>query len=117
MTPTNTIKQVRVFVGLVKYYRYMWGKWSHLLQPLTALTSTKVTSKWTDVEQQAIDKIKQIVACDTLLIYPDFNKGFDIHTDDSGFQLGALIIQDGKPIALYIHKLIVPQLEYTVTEK
>ena len=50
MTPPINQKQVRSFIGLVNYYRDMWGKLSHLLQPLTALTSKKVKFKWTSVE-------------------------------------------------------------------
>ena len=73
ITPPKNIIQVRSILVLVNYYRDMWYRRSHLLQPLTALPSTKVNFKWTDVEQQAFDKIKQIVARETLLIYPDFN--------------------------------------------
>ena len=40
------------------------------------------------------DEIKQIVDNDTLLIYSDFNKGFDIHAYTSKLQLVAVIIQD-----------------------
>ena len=105
MTPPNNIRQVRVFLGLVKYYRDIWSRQSHLLQPLTGLTSTKVTIKWEDVKQQVFDKNKQTVANDTLLIYPDFNERFYIHTDASNFQLVAVISQNGKPIAFYSRKL------------
>ena len=45
MTPPNNIRQVRAFVGLVNYYRDIWAKFSHLLQPLNLLISTKVTFK------------------------------------------------------------------------
>ena len=38
------------------------------------------------------DEIKRIVARNNLLIYPDFNKRFDIYTDASDSQLGAVII-------------------------
>ena len=58
MPPKNIIK-VHVFVGLVYYYRDMWGKRSHLLKHLTALTSTKVKFKWTDVIKKAFGEIKQ----------------------------------------------------------
>ena len=51
------------------------------------------------------------------LIYPDLSKGFDIHTDDSEFQMVAVISQTGKPIAFYIHKLTKSQQGYKVTEK
>ena len=36
-----------------------------------------------------------------LLTYPDFNENFKIHTDAENFKLGAVILQKGKPIALY----------------
>ena len=96
MTPQKNIRQMRVFVGLVKYYMDVWARRSNLLQSLTVLTSTQETFKWTDVKQQALDKSRQVVARDTLLIYLYFNDIFDIHTNASGFQLGAVIIQSGK---------------------
>ena len=77
----------------------MWAKQSYLLQPLTVLTSMKVKFKWTVAKQKSFDDIKLIVDCNTLLIYPDFNKYYDIHTGASEYQLGAVIVQDGKPIA------------------
>ena len=75
------------------------GQQSHLLQLLTALTPTKVKFKWTDVEQKSFNEIKLIVSHETLLIHPDFNKTIDIHTYAIDFQIGAVISQDGKPIA------------------
>ena len=108
---------MRAFIVLVNYYRDMWAKRSHLLNPLTALTSNKVNFKWTDAEQEALDEIKRIVSCNTLLIYPDFNKHFDIHMDTSDFQLGAVISQDDKPIAFNSRKLAGHQTQYKVTEK
>ena len=95
----------------------MWSKRSHLLQPLTALTSKKVKFKWSVVEQKSFNKIKRIVARNTSLIYQDFNKRFGIPTDASEFQLGAVISQDGKEIAFYSRKLTGPQTWYTVTVK
>ena len=117
MMPPNNIKYVRAFLGLLNYYRDMWAKWSHLLHSLTSLTSTEVEFKWTYVEQKEFDKIKQIFACDTLLIYTDFNEHFYIHTDASDFQLGAVIRQNGKLIDFYSRKLTEAQSHYTVMEK
>ena len=68
-TPNNT-KEVLAFIGIVNYYRDMWAKRSHLLDPLTALTSHKVKFKWTDLEQKAFEGIKRAVSRDTLLAYP-----------------------------------------------
>ena len=114
--PTNR-KGVRRFIGLVNYYRDMWGKRSEILTPLTALTSMKAKWKWTDVEQNAFDTMKKIMARETILAYPDFDKPFEIHTDASAYQLGACISQGGKPIAFYSRKLTPTQMRYTTTER
>ena len=55
-----------------------------MLAPLTKLTSIKRNLEWTQVKQDAFDKIKRIVARDTLLTYLGFNETFKIHTDASG---------------------------------
>ena len=117
MTSPKNQKQIFSFIVLVDYYRDMWAKQSYLLQPLTALTPNKVNFKWTVVEQKPFDEIKQIVACDNLLIYLDFNKQFDVHIYSIGFQVGLFIRQDSKSIAFYRHKLTGPKTRYTVTEK
>ena len=58
MTPPINKKQAGSFIGLVNYYRDMWGKRSHLLKPLTELTSKKVKFKWTHIEKKSFDEIK-----------------------------------------------------------
>ena len=52
-----------------------------------------------------------------MLAYPDFTQRFDLHTDTSDYQLGAVISQKGRPIAFYSRKLTGAQTRYTVTEK
>ena len=117
MTPPKNTNKVREFIGIVKYYRDIWAKGSHLIHPLTALTSHKITFKWTDVEQKVFDDINSAVYQDTLLAYTDFNKRFDIHKYPRNYYLGAVLIQNGKPIDLYRRKLTGPQKRYTLTEK
>jgi hypothetical protein len=81
--PPTTRKQLRRFIGMVNYYRDMWPQRSHLLAPLSALTSCKVRWKWTNEHQEAFDKMKALIAKETLLTFPDFAKEFEIHTDAS----------------------------------
>ena len=52
-----------------------------------------------------------------LLGYPEFNDPFEIHTDASKLQLGAVISQKGKPIAFCYRKMNSSQQNYTTTEK
>jgi hypothetical protein len=95
----------------------MWPRRSEILAPVTRLTSKDVPFQWTDIEQQAFDKMKAIVCHKVLLLYPDFNKPFHIHTDASHYQLGAVISQDNHPIAFYSCKLQPAQIRYTTTER
>jgi hypothetical protein len=73
--------------------------------------------KWTDEMQQAIDKMRLFMAADALAAYPDTNKRFDVYTDASDFQLGACIIQEGRPVAYFSQKLTKSQQNYTTMEK
>ena len=108
MKPPTSRKEVQKFIGVIKYYRDMWPIRSHMLAPLTILTSIKRKFKWTQVEQDAFENINHIVARDTLLTYLDFNKTFKIHTDTRAFQLGAVINHRYKPITFYSKKLLMP---------
>jgi RNase H-like domain found in reverse transcriptase/Integrase zinc binding domain len=46
-----------------------------------------------------------------------FQHGKEVHTDASHYQLGAVISQEGKPIAFYSRKLNPAQTRYTTTER
>ena len=83
----------------------MWPRRSHTLAHLTKLAYTKRSFKWAQSKQDAFEKIKQIVAHNTLSTYPDFNETFKIHADTSTFRLGEVISQKGKPIAFYGREL------------
>ena len=91
IAPPKNKKQLQRFLGMVNYYCDMWIQQSEVLVPLTHFISSNIKFEWTNVEQTAFDKIKQIVRHETLLSYPDFNKPFEIHTDTSHTQLGVVI--------------------------
>ena len=110
-------KELRSFIGVVNYYRDMWIRRSHILAPLAALTSDGVKWDWKEEHSKAFNDMKNVIAKEVMLSYPDFNKPFVIHTDASHYQLGAVISQDNKPIAFYSRKLIPAQQRYTTTER
>jgi hypothetical protein len=117
IAPPKNRKELRRFIGMVNYYRDMWVRRSHVLAPLAELTSKTVKWKWTEEHQTAFDDMKKIIAKEVLLAYPNFDEEFVIHTDASHTQLGAVISQNGRPIAFYSRKLKPEQTRYTTTER
>jgi hypothetical protein len=114
----NNVKELRHFLGMVQYYRDMWARRSKMLAPLTDLVrecgETKTTRKnktkkqpwrWDLIHQQAFNNIKAAIAKETVLAYPDFSKPFEIYTEASSMQLGAVITQDNRPVAFSSRKL------------
>ncbi len=117
LEPPNNKRELRCLIGLINYYRDVWPQQLHLMAPLTAMISKNVPFKWLPLHQKAFDDLKRVISKEVLLSYPDFNKPFDIHTDASDLQLGAVISQNNKPIAFYSRKLNSTQKNYTVGEK
>ena len=44
--------------------------------------------------------------------HPDFSGEFHVYADASDYQLGAVIMQEGKPLAYYTRKLNKAQTKY-----
>jgi hypothetical protein len=102
---------------MMQYYHDLWARWSNMLTPLTSLvgecgqtksTKAKGTKKvpwhWDKVHQRAFNHIKATITKDLVLAYPDYSKVFEIYTDASSKQLGAVITQDNRPIAFFSQK-------------
>ena len=119
----RTTTEVRRLIGMVQYYRDLWKRRSHILQPFTELSSGPKGKKitWTPELEKAFNDIKKMVCKETMLNYPDWSKPFIIHTDASDYQLGAVISQkygdEYKPLAFFSRKLNKAQKNYTTTEK
>jgi hypothetical protein len=113
----KTKKELRKFIGMVNYYRDMWIRRSDILAPLASLTSKTAKWQWTEQHNNAFELMKNVVSKETLLTYPNFNLPFEIYTDASNTQLGAVICQNKKPLAFYSRKLNPAQSRYTTTER
>ncbi len=108
-----------MLIGCIKYYRDMWPSCAHILKLLVDQYGLKKKApiNWTDEMQKAFNKMHLLVVANALTAYPDHNKQFDIYTDASDFQLGACIIQDGRPVAYFSCKLEKSQQNHTTMEK
>jgi hypothetical protein len=131
LSPPKNVKALRHFLGIVQYYRDLWEKRSDTLAPLTDLVgecgATKTSKKkgnkkirpwhWDASHQKAFEDIKATIARDVVLAYPDFTKTFEIFTDASSRQLGAVVTQNNRPIAFFSRKFSEAQTKYSVTEQ
>ena len=107
----NVLRRILV-LGIVQYYRDIWEKRTDLLAPLTDLVAecrtTKVVKRkkcrkdgkptkqskpwcWEVEHDAAFKKIKEIIARDVCLAFPQFDLPFGIYTDASNCQLGGVI--------------------------
>ena len=84
----------------------------------TRATKTKRTPwHWDDVHQTAFENIKTAIAKDVVLAYPDYAQGFEIYTDSSKFQLGAVITQSNRPLVFFSQNLNTVQHKYDVIKQ
>ncbi|CAC5415726.1 unnamed protein product [Mytilus coruscus] len=93
--PKN-VKEVRMFLGLCNYYRKFIHNYSKITSPLNQLLHKDQQFKWTDECQRSLETLKTKLTSAPILVFPDFNKEFILHTDASGTAIGYVLGQHDK---------------------
>jgi hypothetical protein len=101
------VKQLRGFLGLTGYYRRFIKGYAIVSQPLTKLLK-KNAFEWNVEAEQAFVKLKEAMMNTPVLGLPNFNKEFVVETDACDIGIGAVLTQDGHPIA-YMSKALSPK--------
>ena len=57
VAPTNK-NQLRSYIVVINYFRYMWKHRQDILTPLTKMTSKHATWNWTEEHQKALEHMK-----------------------------------------------------------
>ena len=98
-TPSN-VCELRGFPGLVGYFGI-------IARSLTNLLKKDSMFVWTPEHDSAFTTLKQALSTALVLALLDFSLPFHIETDASGTGVGAVLQQNGHPLA-YISKALGP---------
>ncbi|EYB94915.1 hypothetical protein Y032_0166g90 [Ancylostoma ceylanicum] len=124
--PRN-VSDLRTFLGMASYYRKFILGFSKIAKPLYNLTSPKMEWKWTAVESNAFESLKEVMTKAPVLAQPDVaaaaneSRPFIIYTDASGDGLGAVLCQEGEdkllhPLYFASKSLTKAERNYHVTD-
>ncbi|GFR94327.1 transposon Ty3-I Gag-Pol polyprotein [Elysia marginata] len=110
-------ESLRRFLGFVTYLGKFIPNLSQEDQPLRQLLKAENIFQWEDQQKKAFDKLKDLCVKAPVLQYFDVNKPVEVHCDASCTGLGAVLVQDNKPVAYSSRSLTDTETKYAQIEK
>lgn len=105
-TPKDA-KEVRRFLDLAGYYHRFVRHFGIIARPLFNLLKKGSPFVWTQPTEEAFQLLKHSLITAPVLALPDFSKPFVVETDACDSGIGAIVQQQGHPIA-FMSKAICP---------
>ena len=107
MKPAINKQQLSSFLGTVTYLSQYMPNISSLTSDLRGLLKKDALFQWSEAHDVAFQKIKNQISKDVCLRYFDTTKEVALQVDASQVGLGAVLVQDDKPVA-YASKALTP---------
>ena len=117
MPKPQDVEGVRRLCGFVNYLAKFLPKLSEVLEPIRQLTRDDVTWNWTPACDRAFEAVQKLVTEAPVLAFYDPAKQLTIQCDASQSGLGAVLLQDDRPIAYSSRALNKTEQNYAQIEK
>lgn len=115
--PPQSKQELQRFLGVVQYLPKFIPNMSDINAPLRKLLEKETEWHWEDAQQQSFEKLKYLVTQSPTLKFFDVSKPVTLSVDSSSEGIGAVILQEGRPVAYGSRALNDCQCRYAQIEK
>lgn len=112
----RTVKSLRGFLGLTGHYQRFVRDYGKTTIPLTELVK-KDGFTWNAEVEETWETLKKAMTKALVLSLPDFRQSFHIKCDAFGRGMGAILMQERRPIAYFSKALSEGKLSKLIYEK
>ena len=117
MDRPNNKEEVQTLQGTVNYLAKFMPHLSDVMKPIRDLTKQGIDFMWGRAQEDAFKEIKKLATASPILAFYDQNKELILQCDASNKGLGAVLLQDGRPVAYKSRALSPTEVRYATIEK